>query len=185
MWTVLAEQLNQVGPSQKDVAGWQESWKKMRLNAKLNKATFLKALNRTGHDTPDAELNENDERISQIYGTYGMSIGRELGFKRIESNNCVYNCSFQSWKKMRLNAKLNKATFLKALNRTGHDTPDAELNENDERISQIYGTYGTGMSIRRELGFKRIESNNCGEFTHYLLQFKMCFNLKKSVQNVL
>lgn len=131
MWTVLAEQLNQVGPSQKDVAGWQE--------------------------------------VSCIYKFYRIVI-----FLLIS----VYNCSFQSWKKMRLNAKLKKATFLKALNRTGHDTPDAELNENDERISQIYGTYGTRMSIGRELGFKRIESNNCGESTHYLLQFKMCFNLK-------
>ena len=38
------------------------------------------------------------------------------------------------------------------------------MNEKDERISQIYGKYGTGLNIGREFGFKR---NSNGPYQPY------------------
>ncbi|XP_032457282.1 uncharacterized protein LOC116738634 isoform X2 [Nasonia vitripennis] len=89
MWNDLSNLLNRIGPSHKDVATWQKSWTQMRLNAKTNKAKFMKEMAKTGHNAHNYELSEIDCRVSQIYGKYGtgMNLGKELGFHRIQHPN--------------------------------------------------------------------------------------------------
>lgn len=56
---------------------------------------------------------------------------------------------------MRLNAKSRKAKYCMALRKTGNSAPNISLNSNEERISQIFGKYGTGINFGQELGFKK------------------------------
>lgn len=72
---------------------------------------------------------------------------------------------------MRLNAKHKKARFYTAFHKTGHVTPTINLQLNDERISQIYGKYGTGVNLGQELGF----SKNVWKPAHCKLQFSMYY----------
>lgn len=53
---------------------------------------------------------------------------------------------------MRLNAK-KKAVYLKAYRATGNKHIPITLSDNDIRISSLFGKYGTGLNIVRELGF--------------------------------
>ena len=56
---------------------------------------------------------------------------------------------------MRLAAKSKRAEYMSALNKTGHKGPETKLTDNTLRISDIYGVYGTGLSIIREVGFPK------------------------------
>ncbi|XP_031777731.1 uncharacterized protein LOC100679979 [Nasonia vitripennis] len=56
---------------------------------------------------------------------------------------------------MRLSAKSQKAQFNRAWNKTGHDEQTIVLSSNNERISGIFGKYGSGVNIGRELGFSK------------------------------
>ncbi|XP_031781859.1 uncharacterized protein LOC100680153 isoform X1 [Nasonia vitripennis] len=61
----------------------------------------------------------------------------------------------EKWTRMRLSAKSQKAQFNRAWNKTGHDEQTIVLSSNNERISGIFGKYGSGVNIGRELGFSK------------------------------
>lgn len=66
---------------------------------------------------------------------------------------------------MRLNAKSERASFITALQKTGHDAIEKELSEESERISSIYGHYGSGVHLGVELGFNLItQEDNQGKY---------------------
>lgn len=100
MWIKLTEQLNNLGPLIKDVTGWKnvsdlktannnnydifislQTWKKLHLKSKSNKAAYMAALRQTGNIPPNVTLSETDERISHIYGQFGVAgtILKEIG----------------------------------------------------------------------------------------------------------
>lgn len=54
---------------------------------------------------------------------------------------------------MRKNSKQRKAQFRTAFDKTGNRSPPADLHPNDERICDIFGEHGLGLSIVKELGF--------------------------------
>lgn len=66
----------------------------------------------------------------------------------------------QYWTNLRLGAKQERARFLTDLRRTGHDTIDREMSEIDERISSIFGHFGSGVNLGMELGFTHISYAN-------------------------
>ena len=68
---------------------------------------------------------------------------------------------------MRLSAKSRKATFLTSYNKTGHSNNNINLADKDERISNIFGTYGSGVNIGMELGFPN-KNDKCENISMFL-----------------
>ena len=71
---------------------------------------------------------------------------------------------------MRLSAKSKKAAFLTPYNRTGLNNNNKNLSEKDERITSIFGIYGTGVSIGKELGFPN-KNDECETICMFFFQF--------------
>lgn len=53
---------------------------------------------------------------------------------------------------MRLKSKQATAMYMKALRRTGNIEPECYPTKIENRISKIFGKYGTGLSIIKEAG---------------------------------
>ena len=57
---------------------------------------------------------------------------------------------------MRCSSKKIKAQYLKAFKATGNVEPETPLSETVERISTIFGTYGSGQNILDEIGVPKV-----------------------------
>ena len=47
------------------------------------------------------------------------------------------------------------ATYLTAFNQTGNNSPNISLTSFNQRLCRIYGSYGLGLSIGKEIGIKK------------------------------
>ena len=64
----------------------------------------------------------------------------------------IPNYFLKTWKNMRLSAKSKAVHYFKMFRRTGNVKPKFSLNDFEERISKIFGKYGTGLPIIEEAG---------------------------------
>lgn len=79
--------------------------------------------------------------------------------------------TFQTFDTLRRKAKRKKAVYLTQCRRTGNKQPTVELTQYEERLCKLYGVEGLGLNIGNELGFRRINLNNCNIVTHFLFTF--------------
>ncbi|KAJ8684019.1 hypothetical protein QAD02_019811, partial [Eretmocerus hayati] len=91
-WDEFAVILNTLGRCQKNGKGWKQYWKQCRLQSRRNKARFLKAYHKTGHNKPVCNITKEDERICNIFGDPGLgfAIIRECGFPKRKSRPTRY-----------------------------------------------------------------------------------------------
>ena len=78
---------------------------------------------------------------------------------------------------MRLQAKAKVNTYFNAYKKTGNNVPKTKLSNQDLQINNIFGKYGTGLSIQRELGFSEIKKSKiCFILQAYNSQMRMRTN---------
>ncbi|XP_008203704.1 uncharacterized protein LOC100679679 isoform X1 [Nasonia vitripennis] len=63
----------------------------------------------------------------------------------------------KTWTSLRLSAKGKVCTFLKSHNKTGNNAPKENVTEEDLQITNIFGKYGTGVAVTKELEFMHIK----------------------------
>ena len=61
---------------------------------------------------------------------------------------------------MRLNAKARTNKYFISYKKTGNNEPEVIMSEQDLKIHNIFGKYGTGLSVTQELGFSHIQKGN-------------------------